>query len=79
MVVVVVWYLWWLLHSGGGGVCGMSPFNGGSFNSCSSAIVKCPIHGEVGYKNVDEGGGGGDDGGGVSGGDHGGQERDHNN
>ena len=42
-------------------------------------IVVVPIHGEVGDKNVDEGGGGGDDGGGVSGGDHGEQERDHNN
>ena len=67
MVVVVVWYLWWWFHSGGGGCC-MSLCKGSSFNSCSSAIVKCTIHGEGGDKGDDEGGGG------VSGVDGGGQE-----
>ena len=75
----MVWYLWWLFHSGGGG-CGMSLCKGGSFNSCSRAIFKCHIHGEVGDKSGDEGGGSGhDDGGAVSGGEGGGQERNHNN
>ena len=57
----------------------MSLCKGGSFNSCSSAIVKCTIRGEGGDKGGDEGGGGGGDGGGVSDGDGGGQERNHNN
>ena len=57
----------------------MSLCKGGSFNSCSSAIVKCTIHGEGGDKGVDEGGGGGGDGVGVSGGYGCGQEENHNN
>ena len=59
----------------------MSLCKGGSFNSCSSAIVKCTIRGEGGDKGGDEGGGGGGggDGGGGSGGDGGGQEKNHNN
>ena len=57
----------------------MSLCKGSSFNSCSSAIVKCTIHGEGGNKGGDEGGGGGGDGVGVSGGYGGGQEKNHNN
>ena len=78
MVVVVVWYSWWWFHSGGGGGCGMGLCKGSSFNSCSSAIVECTIHGEGGDKGDDEVGGGGDRGG-FSYGDGGGQEKNHNN
>ena len=58
----------------------MSLCKGSSFNSCSSAIVKCTIHGEGGDKGGDEGGGVG---GGCYGGDDAnfscGQEKNHNN
>ena len=56
----------------------MNLCKGSSFNSCSSAIVDCPVHGEGGDKGGDECGGGGD-GVGVSGGCGGGQEKNHNN
>ena len=53
---------------------------GNSFNSRSSAIVKCTIHGEGGDKGGDEGGGCGGYSVGVSGGYGGGQEKkNHNN
>ena len=59
----------------------MSLCKGSSFNTCSSAIVKCTIHCEGRDKGGDEGGGGGGggDGGNVSGGDGYGQEKNHYN